>query len=549
MPNSTCTEDFDTYSFVFNSANLNFPIDRIFLARSENVGGSGYLAIDDVCIEKVDDIAGNYCDCGPVPSTTVYQLGTGFISTVACNGTINLPCPKPGTITRIIGSFPCSSQNCIISPTVAWNLIGPGGGSSGGTSIPSYYTASYDIFLSSIYFQTPGNYTLHIHRQCGGKICKCVIKIIVAPCDCICNSDFHSAVNQGFSVSTISACTRQLQPLALCPNDVVGWSVGASSYSPTTGNNIQQVTFPGPGSYTVCMHVRRFVNGIECGVRENCRTVNVGCGIDPNGTIYKACQVNKLRNGDFRDTAIISGFLNENILLPEWDMALNFGEGRVFVDDSTGSDDEGHVVLIGGRDNFAGIAQEVSLEAADLVTLSYAVKNYLGSEMPTGTRIEFRMQATPFPGDSSQLLYQHEVDTSSNWKRIVIMTDIPVDTSLKYLVICLQNDDSDKRSVIGLDNLELCTDETISTSNVSSTSLLRLYPNPASTSLFVDLPTLSSSDILLQIVNVTGEIILYKDVEETSRQTLNIAKLAPGIYFVQLLSDNLLLSVEKFIKM
>ena len=37
--------------------------------------------------------------------------------------------------------------------------------------------------------------------------------------------------------------------------------------------------------------------------------------------------------------------------MPEWDISPNFGDGHVIVEDSTGADDEGHLVLIGGEGN------------------------------------------------------------------------------------------------------------------------------------------------------------------------------------------------------
>lgn len=564
VPNSKCDEYFETYSFVFNSANLSAPIDRIFLTRKDAPAGTTYLAIDDVCIESVDDSSGNNCHCGPIATGVIIQAGTGFSSPISCNNSANpiqLPCRKQGYYTYLAGNFPCNSSNCAdTNNTVTWVLNGPTGtisGTSTGSILNSFY--SYPNFVLQIpWSQFPlsgGSYTLTLTRMCGTQMCSCDMHFNVAACPCSCDANFYADVNQGFTAvapTPIATCSKNLKPMALCPNDMVTWHViGAGSFGPSFGNNTQTVAFPGPGSYQVCMLVKRTLpDGQEC-TTEACQTVNVSCGNDPNGTLYKACEFNMVSNGEFRDSGVVVGLLGDNGWMPDWDLALNYGDGYVIVEDNTGADDEGHLVFTGGKNNFAGIAQEVNLGVDSIINIAFSVKNYLGAGSPLGTRVEIRLQASPFPDSNYQVLLINELDTMGGWERKDFSLAITPDTSKKLLVICLQNEDPMQRSVIGLDNFEFCTSNTppVGTEETQTSTAIDIFPNPTTGELNLQLNETSLKNGKLLVFDTWGRNVKTETLTDGIQEyTFSINSLPSGIYFIKILDEDVPIWVQKIIK-
>ncbi|MCB0523536.1 MAG: T9SS type A sorting domain-containing protein [Lewinellaceae bacterium] len=566
LPNNKtirCNEDFETYFTVFNAQNLSLPIDRIFLTRRDYIAtGKGYLAIDDVCIEKVSNSNGDpICDCSSVATGTIYQGGTGVSKQISC-GTpapfVQLPCRRQGYNTSLLGTFPCNTSNCADgNNSVSWVLTSPGQPTHSGTSAgyPGY--PNFSITMPWNWFPlTGGSYTLTVTRMCGNKPCTCDFKFDVAACPCICDNSFYNDVNQGFSTLgpvSFTNCSRKYKPAALCPNDAVTWVVpGVGNFGPSFGNNVQTITFPGPGTYQVCMTVTRTQPGGQTCVAEKCPYVNINCLNNPSWTSFRICgESTKLRNGDLRDTGVIVGLLGEGGWMPEWDISPNFGDGHVIVEDSTGADDEGHLVLIGGEGNFSGITQEVFLEPDTIITLAFAYKNYLGNESPVGTRLEIRLHEFPLPWSTYQILDRWYLDTIAGWQHKTIEVDMPPDTSLKYLVICLQNDDSTRRSAVGLDNLELCTSKMPLTSveDVGQLSNVKIYPNPNSGTFTMELSRLASNDMNYRVLGITGQVLKEGEIQEGGRyQTVQAQELPPGLYFLQVLEKGRTLFTEKFVK-
>jgi len=84
-----------------------------------------------------------------------------------------------------------------------------------------------------------------------------------------------------------------------------------------------------------------------------------------------------------------------------------------------------------------------------------------------------------------------------------------------------------------------CYNETTSVHELSAgESALRLFPNPASTELFVDLydsDSGASSPYVVQIVDIHGKLIMEE--QSSVGQALNIENLRPGMYFVRVTSN------------
>jgi hypothetical protein len=77
----------------------------------------------------------------------------------------------------------------------------------------------------------------------------------------------------------------------------------------------------------------------------------------------------------------------------------------------------------------------------------------------------------------------------------------------------------------------------------------KVYPNPASNILYLDLPFSSlNSTLSIQITDITGRILLTNDFQlTTNAYPIDISTLSSGLYFIQLISNSGT-EVKKFIK-
>lgn len=453
--------------FTFNSNTFTNAIDGIYLTRADGTGGTTYALVDDVCIKPVPAAA--TCDCGKffVRLKNSYGLNKPLVQGQPA---MSVPCLKPGGTYTLYGLMRCNPDQCG-NKCYDWKLDRPNNlPDLTGQNCNQNYPWFFNNFTSADLSQ-PGLYTFTITRKCGTKDCTQSISFILESCPCSCDA-LEQDVNNGFSISTTRSipnkCDRILTPLTLCPDDQVDWTItpspiGSPSLS-STGNNPITVTLFDQTYYTICMTVTRVLpNGTVCPkTYQYCKTIKINCQ-DILSTQSTGCPIAQVKNGGF-NLGVTPGFLDQDGNLEDWEMAPNPGDGQVFVQDSSkgGALDEGYLVLTGGMDNFAGIIQEINLEPKAYTIVKYEVNNLMGNKLPKGTRIEFRLQNLPYfdgPGLVKQKLYTEFVDTSSGWVRVGLHDIKVINPDLRYLVICLQNDDPNTRSVIGLDNLEVCTSE------------------------------------------------------------------------------------------
>jgi hypothetical protein len=80
-------------------------------------------------------------------------------------------------------------------------------------------------------------------------------------------------------------------------------------------------------------------------------------------------------------------------------------------------------------------------------------------------------------------------------------------------------------------------------SQISDAVLMKnLFPNPANTTFFVDLETLTPQDVELMILDKTGRVVLNEQLGKVvgeMRKEVDVSKLSKGLYFVVLSSGNL----------
>lgn len=555
----TCNNAYATYTFQFNSANLSAPIDRIFLTREDVPGGVAYLDIDDVCIEAT--ACNMDCACGTIPFATIHQAGSGFSQSIQCNTSaplVTLPCSLPGRDITISGFYSCNQTSCG-SGIVNWVLTPQGGGNPiSGTSVSSY--PAFNITLPwSTFSQSGGTYALALSWACGTQSCGCTMNFTLPACPCECDPTFNSDVAQGFGVTQptpVLSCTRNFKPVALCSTDAVQWSVsGVGTTWSSFGNNTQAISFPGPGVYQVCMIVTRTdPTGTIC-TFEKCQRVYVKCQLNPDDPEPKVslCEFNSLANGDFRDTGLVAGRLLNGGLVPGWEVYPNEGEGFIHVEDSTGASDEGHLVFYGGHGNFAGVVQEINLVPDIFLNVAYQYKNYALDSLPVGTAIEVRLQKDPLPGSEYQVVDRQLVgnETSGGWEIKRTTIDFMLDTSMHYLVICVQNEDSTRLSVIGLDNIELCTSSTFTQLEepASTASKYSLFPNPTTGELRLRAENILPKNAQLQVFDLLGrtiqKVMLPSGVKE---YTFSLSDVPAGVYIVQIMEKGKSVWIGKVVK-
>ncbi len=74
-----------------------------------------------------------------------------------------------------------------------------------------------------------------------------------------------------------------------------------------------------------------------------------------------------------------------------------------------------------------------------------------------------------------------------------------------------------------------------------------LYPNPAADYVTITAPVEWNEDVLLQVVNLTGQVIWSESITLANSYTCTLPEMAPGVYVVRLLGDHFLLN-KKIIK-
>lgn len=561
---SNCNNNFMDVGFMFNSNILPGTIDRVFLTRDDGLGGFVYLAVDSFCVKPVFD--STTCQCGLLTYAGVYQYVTGWQRPISPGqAPLTLPCPKPGANYSVAGLYHCSPDQCG-NNTVDWILDRPAPlpDLTGQSSLAPH--PFFHVLLNASDFSQSGNYQLTVTRHCGSTPCSKVFNFKLDNCPCSCDS-LDTDVAYGFSMSNSSFpanfCKKRFKPLALCNNDVVNWNIQevGGSYN-ATGTSIGNAYFQfgtavnQSGYYDVCMKVTRAVNGVACSTDSVCRRVYIQCTIDPvSPALTRYCDENAVKNGGFNEGSS-EGLLNEWGYLAHWDKFGNPGDGQVWVEDTSyaGSLDEGYVVMRGRAGNFAGIVQSVNLVESPYLAIYFDAINYLAAEAPAGTRIDVRLQAEPFwhPDMPTLPLRTYTLSDANGWRGmggIIPLDSIP--TSMRYLVICLQNDDDTENSIVGLDNIEVCNSATTPAPEaVGQTTLpIRIYPNPNTGQFTVDLSAPARPGTLFRITDLSGRMVQEVRTEAgNTQQRIQSGNLPDGMYFLQVLENGSLIGVKKFVK-
>ncbi len=84
--------------------------------------------------------------------------------------------------------------------------------------------------------------------------------------------------------------------------------------------------------------------------------------------------------------------------------------------------------------------------------------------------------------------------------------------------------------------------------NIQEIQKLKLYPNPASTYLFIDYDVLFVKEAKLQIYNSIGAVVYTKKLEEKKGNIkVSVSDFKNGLYFCSLQIDGKLLNTRKIL--
>jgi len=516
------------------------------------------------CFEKIfrDSIKLNCdtCQCKSFSSMVFanFNWTTPNIPVACGQNSVQLPCAKPGQNFWLHGYLNCNAPSCM-RDSLNWSVALINGPTIAyGTA--TYFNPSdghFDIYLNPGLFNPNVQYEIIVTGNCGSKLCKCNINFSFAPCLCLCGNIIQEA-SQGFYVSgNTQSCKRTIKPIALCAKDIVTWLVTpAITPAPANsiGNNSQVFNFTIPGVYTVCMVVNRIDDNSNSCSDSYCKKVTVNCSPHP---YLRLCETNALQNGDFSE-GLSKGELSKSELakagkIDDWRLFPNIGEGQVIVEDSSGASDDGSVILIGNKSNFAGIWQQVDLGVDSFINIGFDIINYRLDSNLLGAEIVFRLQSDSTLNAINKVdILRKKVmrdEKDKNYLQNNFSINYQHNPDLKYLVICLQNQSDTAYSIIGIDNIEMCTSKIPLSTNSDQLGKLRIFPNPSTGHFIVEMQQVAASGMKFRIMDLNGRMVLENQtVIGNQIQNIDASSLASGFYFLQVVSDGKVLAVEKLMK-
>ncbi|MBL0008627.1 MAG: T9SS type A sorting domain-containing protein [Saprospiraceae bacterium] len=78
---------------------------------------------------------------------------------------------------------------------------------------------------------------------------------------------------------------------------------------------------------------------------------------------------------------------------------------------------------------------------------------------------------------------------------------------------------------------------------------IRIFPNPTNGSLTLELKSPALSEMMLRVTSLTGQVVLEVQMEPGKFiHTIKTNYLPEGLYFLQMISDGQMVSVNKFVK-
>ena len=407
---------------------------------------------------------------------------------------------------------------------------------------------------------------------CRDTICKDVV-IIQSGCDC--DPAFFAAVAAGYTSSGTNPVT--FTPNALTPCDNVSWLWSdASPNCASVGNASITHTFPGPGTYYVCMLVTRIsANGQSCSV-ESCKQIVVPsfCDFSENYTAPVGwTQVGSLvsiaggvvqyqngaADGEQRRVHKNLGFtLNSSDL---WQADLDVTPQTI----GGSAPSTGHAVLAltSGTDEPHSACTNIPCTGYPSSVQDAINCNFSSPANSTNTFFQLiafdgptQYTSSNIPATGLNVTYYIRIERTSptsvtlsifsNAARTLHIAGSPVSLIIPASITGLGNVQHanvargfQTRQLTGyLDNLCIRRLGTSATNDLSGLVSATLFPNPTSGELTLEFGQPLESDAQISVMDLTGRTIQQLVVEAgISSQSLTISHCPAGIYLVRAMSN------------
>lgn len=578
----------------------NFPT-FFYPASMVNTPGTYTLTATTLCFGQTDS-----CECVATwimpPCDTCYCGGFGDFYVRTYSGLMNqkiqcddspivLTCPPQGNGYHFLSTLNCLGDSCATDHQINWMLVGPNT-----TVVDSFLDNDpyFSIYLLPNYFAQPGPYTLTVTGICNGDTCTCVLRFIIdcpnqCPCNAIDIAALSNNVNAGFVMALANqSCKVCFTPAQLSDCESVDWFIGSLNTPPvatTTGTATWCHTFPGPGSYTIIMVVTRYKSdGTICEVFTYAKTIKVTCtkwpicekSIYPNPGFQEGAIAGPLGDGGASDGWADWGDPHENVRLFEgipgsengWSMLVSgcFFNSTVLISAEPICLSRDQPGTIGVRmrtpgDPIPGAMIKVGRKPPMGVNIMALVSpnTYQNSFDKNSKEIHKIMsnEILPLPDDD---WYNLEIPCCGttwidDWEEgkdsLIISCGDNNEGVLAHIAVWVENllsddmGDGNVREGIFIDYL--CVDGTVvSLQPIALKANIRLYPNPASQDVTLQLPWETSESAGVLISDVTGSAKLRLSLQPgQSKHILPIDHLLPGMYFVQVIENGVAIAVSR----
>ena len=515
------------------------------------------------------------CYCGTFSDMAIrFERGPG--QPLTCGGPpVLIDCPPPGYSYTITGKFECEGNSCPTDIPFDAQLQLPNGTIINYTGQSA--TPYFGIPISNLDLQQAGIYTVTMTGHCGTQECKCVVRFqIDSPCIDLCPCDipdiqaFSAAVNQGFAQVLYSkSCKACFTPIALDECETVQWYLTNTNGTPigtSSGNNSFCYLFPGSGTYTVIMvATRKKDDGTNCETFVKSQTVTITCLNAP------VCANSVFDNPTFSEGAITGG-LNSGGHSDGW--KANSGNPKLKEDQIASLD--GWTMLLSGNLDTADVLtrlETICLEKSKGVLRGKTVKGsksnsdnrlfpsqikfYLGSKETFKFNLNecngidcYELASIALPvSDTGEWLELEVPYDLSNWEAFDTCGGVLVRPYV-FVTNALSNSQggTETYSYVEIDNL--CIGGTlVAVEEPAQKQPVHIYPNPNTGEFYVEMTEPFRKGMTLRIISLTGQVLINKNADVgLSIQNMEASSLPEGMYFIQIISDGRLLSVDKFVK-
>ncbi len=487
---------------------------------------------------------------------------------------VDLSCPDAGYGYDFTGAFQCGGSACADGSELTWTLTGPDG-TVAGTSFANPY---FGISLLPSYFSTPGLYTLNIIGQCGENSCEFITEFFI-DCDdlCPCESDdieeFRNAVDRSFAriMQPAYGCNVAFSPIALSDCETVEWyldNTGGTPIGESVGQESFNYTFSESGTYTVIMEVtKKKKDGSTCDKQMRSQQITVTCQNPVD------CSDGILFNPGFGEGAV-PGSLGTDGFSEGWNTVS--GE-PIVVEGESGSTDGWTIQLAGNRDTADVLSRFEAFcltKGEGLFSTTVKSSKSNGSERRFGGTLNVKLgRGWAFPPvfsleecDSLNCFELASVQLpesdSAEWYEVQIPFDLSrwnllddcggvVVRPIIYLTNALGSDQGQEGTFSYAQLDQVCFNGMlVSSKDLTANNLgIKIYPNPNTGQFTVELSNAASNKMSIRIIGLTGQVLYEKTCNPgVALQSLDVKDLSSGIYFLQVMADNRIISFAKFVK-